>query len=80
MSYDEKVRNGFICPISGKIMREPVKAADGYIYEHNEIINFIREFKMSPMIFRELKSERVVKQHYLKENINAYLSLYLDEE
>ena len=32
----------FMCPITSKIMEEPVKAEDGYIYEHAEIKNGLK--------------------------------------
>jgi hypothetical protein len=79
MSYEEKVKSNFICPISGIIMNNPVEASDGYIYEKTEITKFIEEFGMSPVTFKELKKKTLTPQNDLKKQINKYLSNFPDE-
>jgi hypothetical protein len=61
-------------------LNHPVKADDGFINDHDEIIEFIKEFQMSPITFFELKSTHVVEQDELMLEVVEYYSQLPPEE
>jgi hypothetical protein len=79
LNRKEEEEEGYICPITRRLMKDPVKAEDGYIYEHKAIDEFIAEFKTSPMTFQELKP--IFKpEPELQEKIKKYLELFPDRD
>ena len=40
---------GVTCPITGKLMRDPVMAADGYTYERSAILQHLSRSMISPV-------------------------------
>lgn len=70
MSYDL-----YRCPISKKIYYDPVVAEDGFIYERNEIQNWLADKRMSPTTgkmmgprLQRTKKIRLLVEEYLKEH------------
>ena len=61
----------FMCPITSKIMVEPVKAEDGHVYEHAEIKKWLERSPTSP-ITRKPMGKKLVVDESLKQAINAY--------
>jgi hypothetical protein len=44
-SLDQKLK----CPLTGKYMRHPVVASDGYTYERNELLEYLKHNNISPV-------------------------------
>lgn len=72
----------FLCPISQDIMKEPVVAEDGYVYEKAEITKWIRQktkgqqgaksFATSPMTGKPM-NKTVIPNHALRSEILEWL-------
>jgi len=52
--FDGEVPFEFLCPITNKIMKEPVTASDGYDYERQAIRRWFRRKRTSPVSNEEL--------------------------
>ena len=44
-----ETQGGFLCELTGEIMRTPVRSTDGHIYEHNALLEFVRTFHINPV-------------------------------
>jgi hypothetical protein len=76
MTSAEESKKGYLCPITRRLMRDPVKAEDGVIYERAAALDFINEFGLSPMYFTELKSTKFVPQEDLQLEIIGYVTKF----
>lgn len=61
----------FMCPITSKIMVQPVKAEDGHIYEFAEIKKWLERNPTSP-ITRKPMGKKLVVDESLMQAIHAY--------
>ena len=52
--FDGEVPFEFLCPITNKIMKDPVTASDGYDYERQAIRRWFRRKRTSPVSNEEL--------------------------
>lgn len=50
----------YLCPITREIMLEPVVASDGFTYEQDEIIEYMKTSKLSPITREELNDNLYV--------------------
>jgi len=75
--------NFFVCPVSQALMKDPVNAADGYIYERASIKKWIRREQAggraprSPSTNLPLENTRLTPSHTLKSAICQALDLEL---
>lgn len=72
------IPKGFLCPLSSKVMDEPVLCIlDGNSYEKSEITNYLKVNKASPMTeapmrVRQSINEVLFPNHALQTNIEAF--------
>ena len=76
----EEIEQKYLCPISQKLMKNPVRAFDGVTYEKENIIKYLNDHGTTPnnnekvcnveMAINDLTSNRVLKQE-IEENING---------
>ncbi|CAF1433087.1 unnamed protein product [Didymodactylos carnosus] len=64
----ENLINSLTCPLSGKILRVPVVASDGYTYEKENILEWFKTNDKSP-VTNEVFKDRELKQNYTIETI-----------
>jgi hypothetical protein len=69
-----EVPDGYECPISCEIMKDPVIAADGHSYERGEIEGWLRHHATSPKTNLPLAHKNLVPNHNLRQSIEAYLA------
>jgi hypothetical protein len=62
----------FICPISLKIMDDPVMASDGFTYERVAIEEWLQKHSTSPSTKVELINKDLVCNRVLKKMLDAY--------
>jgi hypothetical protein len=73
---------GFVCPISGKLMKEPVLASDGYSYDKTSIEPFLGgwirngQAAISPQTMLPFPHLRLVPNHALRMSIDEAVQLY----
>ena len=61
-----RVPEDFICPITKKIILDPVVTADGQIYEKSAISNWFIENRTSPLTGLRLKNTKLISIPALK--------------
>jgi hypothetical protein len=66
------IPNEFICPISMDIMKDPVICEDGYSYEKNNIINWLKRSGTSPMTREKMSLERILPNDSVKSAIDKW--------
>lgn len=71
---DEAIPFEFLCPITNKIMKDPVKAADGYTYERRAIRRWFRKKRSSPMTNETLTDLEVWPNDELRNRIERFVS------
>jgi hypothetical protein len=70
---------GFVCPISNKLMKDPVIAADGYSYEKVNIEFFMNlgtvpaQTILSPKTNKPFENMHLIPNHALKMSIDQAL-------
>jgi hypothetical protein len=73
---------GFVCPISGKLMKEPVVASDGYSYDKASIEPLLGcwirngEEAISPQTMLPFPTLTLVPNHALRKSIDEAVELY----
>lgn len=72
--FDEAIPFEFLCPITNKIMKDPVKAADGYTYERRAIRRWFRKKRSSPMTNETLTDLEVRPNDELRNRIERFVS------
>eukprot|EP01083_Nonionella_stella_P244956 852062_1 len=72
----EHIPSKFICPITKKIMINPVVAFDGNIYGKDAILKHLKEKGTSPITGEEAYTLHVFSKKLLKKEIQTYLALY----
>ncbi|KAA6388544.1 MAG: hypothetical protein EZS28_015931 [Streblomastix strix] len=77
--YDYAQDQGFICPITGQIMMNPVVASDGFHYEREAIEEWQRTKGKSPQT-REFITNNFIPDVDLKNRIRIFLGIYPDHD
>ncbi len=65
-----------ICPLEGKLMEEPVIAADGYTYEREAIEAWFKNTSISPMTNKSVPSRTLIPNQAIKSVIGDYKSRF----
>ena len=73
MSQEVLIPNGYECPISHRIMNDPVIAADNQTYERSEIEKWFEKSNKSPYTNLELPSKELKPNFALKKAILDFL-------
>ncbi|PFX16283.1 Neurotrypsin [Stylophora pistillata] len=73
MEFDTEVPFDFLCPITNKIMSDPVKASDGYNYERKAIRRWFRKKRSSPMTNETLTDFEVRPNDELRSQIERFV-------
>ena len=64
----------FMCPISGRLLDDPVVTADGHTYERSEIESWFKAGKRtSPLTGAPLPHLALVRNHALRKSLNEYM-------
>lgn len=63
----------FICPISKKIMTDPVITPDGISYDKKDILSYLETSNIDPITSNPLTKEMLVTNFILKSQIKSYL-------
>lgn len=73
MEYDSR----YICPLTHKILWDPVVASDGIVYERLEIKKIIDSKKPTPCpISNQILQKQVYPLNFLKEDISKFMEQY----
>ncbi|KAJ1469006.1 hypothetical protein T484DRAFT_1919779, partial [Baffinella frigidus] len=64
--FDQEVPEEFVCPITCEIIREPVVALDGFVYEKDAIESWFTQSNCSPCTNAPLDSIMLVPCHTLR--------------
>ena len=66
---DEENMDSFICPITQMVIKEPAATPYGHLYEHSEILKWVRKHGTCPLTNKSLTEDQIVKQYAAKEAI-----------
>eukprot|EP00210_Caulerpa_lentillifera_P009480 g9040.t1 len=70
ITSDKDLPERFICPISKSLMKDPVFASDGFIYDRSQITYWLTQRNTSPITGKPLKNEDLVPAvHIVKEMV-----------
>ena len=70
---NEDIPAQYICPITKKIMIDPVMAFDGHCYEKSAIENYLKDHNNSPKTGENAKYNILFPNHLLKQEIEQYI-------
>ncbi len=70
-----EIPEAYRCPITLKVMRDPVTAVDGHTYERTAIEEWFRNSKLSPKTGLALDSLELKPNYALRESIDAFKTL-----
>jgi hypothetical protein len=68
-----------ICPITSLIYLNPVIIEDGFTYERDEIVKWLKHNDSSPMTRMIIRDKKMFTNHSIKQQVNEYLSSNPDE-
>ena len=69
-----EIPDGYTCPISTEIMKDPVILADGHTYEREAIEKWFVENDTSPITNEKIEKEILIPNFNLKKAIAEWLS------
>lgn len=81
-ALDKTVCKHYRCPITGKIMRDPVLTADGYTYEREAIAKWLIYNDTNPLTYELLVNKNLIPNHPVRNIIQDFLDknpAYSDE-
>jgi len=78
--FDQEVPDEFVCPITCEIIREPVVALDGFVYEKDAIESWFTQSNRSPTTNEPLDSIAVVPCHTLRCLIQDFVNAHPNAE
>ena len=64
---------GFVCPITGEVMEDPVIASDGHTYERSAIVAWFAKSLVSPMTNQPLDTKMVFPNVALRGQIISFV-------
>jgi hypothetical protein len=62
----------FLCPLSQQLMKDPVQAADGIIYDRRSIEHWMRTTNRSPITGRDFNSRKLIPSGYMRQAIESF--------
>jgi hypothetical protein len=71
---DDAAPPSFLCPITTKIMTDPVSCADGHSYERSEIQQWFAKENTSPTTGMALQDLTLTQNHALRKLIEEWLA------
>jgi len=74
------IEDSFICPLSRRIMRDPVMTSVGSTYERQYIEKYLLEHNVDPVTHEELPTKELVDNRSLREAIEEYLADHEESE
>ena len=78
--FDQEVPDEFVCPITCEIIREPVVALDGFVYEKDAIESWFTQSNRSPTTNEPLDSIMTVPCHTLRSLIQDFVNAHPNAE
>jgi hypothetical protein len=71
----KSVPDGFLCPITQDVMKDPVMLMDGHSYERKAIVDWLQRSKRSPLTNEELADHTTMIDNYaLKSAIASFFA------
>merc|ERR1719347_2182233 len=70
---DNDIPASFLCPITQRVMRDPVIAFDGRCYEREAIEEYLKKHTKSPVTGAEAITKMVFPNHELRSRIIAFV-------
>ena len=67
------IPDGFICPITQDVMKDPVMLMDGHSYERKAIEDWLKRSSRSPMTNQSLPNTTLKENYALKSSIESFL-------
>jgi hypothetical protein len=67
-----RIPDSFYCPITMKLMKDPVMASDGYVYERRAIEEWFRTHDTSPSTHLKVEDKKLVPCHPIKNAIDQF--------
>ena len=74
---DEDAPDGFFCPLSLDLMRDPVSTCDGHSYERSAIEEWLKNHNTSPKTALPLPNSTLIANHSLKNAIQEWEEKHL---
>jgi hypothetical protein len=68
-----RIPDSFYCPITMELMKDPVMAKDGFVYERNAIEMWLQQHKTSPLTNLQLEDISLIPCHRIKNAIDDLL-------
>jgi hypothetical protein len=66
------IPDGFLCPITQDIMKDPVILLDGHTYERAAIVDWLKRKNRSPLTNEELSGDTMIDNYALKAAIETF--------
>ena len=70
-------QEGFLCELTGEIMRNPVRVSDGHVYEQNALLEFVRTYHINPVSKEPMTDSGLQVDVGLQQRIQGLISLSL---
>merc|ERR1711951_199398 len=77
---DRDIPEAFLCPITHRVIQDPVIAFDGRSYEREAIEKYLRKHNKSPVTEAEAITTMVFPNHDLRSRIIAFIEVSTSEE
>ena len=73
VSKSMQIPSEFLCPISKKVMTDPVIACDGHTYERSQIEDYLKKHDKSPVTNKAIEQSFVFPNEAMKKQIADFL-------
>jgi serine/threonine protein kinase len=73
---DRYIPDGFLCPITQDVMKDPVILLDGHSYERKAILDWFKRSDRSPLTNESLSSDAMIENYSLKSAIEGFLATF----
>jgi hypothetical protein len=68
------IPNSFYCPITMELMKDPVMASDGHVYERSAIEEWFQQHDTSPLTNLKIKNTELIPCHPIRSAIDEFVS------
>lgn len=72
-AHDPQIKEEYLCPITKRIMLDPVLATDGYSYEKEAILQWFAENDTSPVTNERFENKLTMPNTMLKKSIQDFI-------